>query len=283
MDLSDLLRRRIPPEPWSEGEKIPWHDPDFSRRMLAEHLSGEHDAASRRAEKIDRHVEWIHNDLLGGRTGRVLDLGCGPGLYSQRLARRGHECVGIDFAPASIDHAVEQADGEGLSITYRREDIRQADFGRGCELVMLIFGEFNVFRPAEGEAILTKAHAALTGGGMLLLEPHTFQAVQGIGRAPSAWYSSESGLFSDRPHLCLEESFWDEAARTATTRYFIIDVADGSVTRHGATCQAYTDDEYRALLSKVGFEDVQLLPSLTGDPAGAQEGLFVITARKPAE
>ncbi|MBW7996213.1 MAG: hypothetical protein FVQ81_06515 [Candidatus Glassbacteria bacterium] len=39
-----------PPQPgslWSGQYKIPWNDPAFSRRMLIEHLSQEHDLASR--------------------------------------------------------------------------------------------------------------------------------------------------------------------------------------------------------------------------------------------
>ncbi|MEK9676502.1 MAG: class I SAM-dependent methyltransferase, partial [Chloroflexota bacterium] len=59
MKFSDVLNRKIPPEPWSEGEKIPWDEPEFSRRMLKYHLSQDSDAASRRTEIIDSHVEWI--------------------------------------------------------------------------------------------------------------------------------------------------------------------------------------------------------------------------------
>jgi len=45
VNLTDLINRKMP-EPWAE--KIPWDDPAFSERMLKEHLSQEHDAASRR-------------------------------------------------------------------------------------------------------------------------------------------------------------------------------------------------------------------------------------------
>jgi 2-polyprenyl-3-methyl-5-hydroxy-6-metoxy-1,4-benzoquinol methylase len=129
MNLTDIVRRTAVPEPWAEGEKIPWNDPDFSARMLQEHLSQEHDAASRRFEKIDRHVAWIHTHGLGEKPSAILDLGCGPGLYASRLARRGHTCVGIDFGPASIAYARAQAEREGLACTYRLEDLRTADFG----------------------------------------------------------------------------------------------------------------------------------------------------------
>jgi hypothetical protein len=38
MDLSNLIERTPVPVPWAEGEKIPWHEPGFSQRMLREHL-----------------------------------------------------------------------------------------------------------------------------------------------------------------------------------------------------------------------------------------------------
>ena len=281
MNLMDLISRKTPPGPWAEGEKIPWDDPAFSERMLAEHLSQGHDAASRRLGKIDAHVRWIHGELLGGRPMRILDLGCGPGLYTSRLAALGHECAGIDFAPASIRHAAEQAERRGLRCTYHQADIREADYGTGFGLVMLIFGELCVFSPADAKLILAKAHAALRAGGLVLLEPHTFDAVRRMGgRAPS-WQGRASGLFSDRPHLYLAESFWDEAGRTATTRCYIIDAETGEVTRHASTAQAYTDDQYRDLLAERGFEDIRFFPSLTGVEDATQADYLAIAARKP--
>lgn len=78
------------------AHKIPWNDPAFSARMLAEHLSQAHELASRRTETIARQVAWIHDALLGGRPSRVLDLGCGPGLYSYAAAIRVIDREGID-------------------------------------------------------------------------------------------------------------------------------------------------------------------------------------------
>jgi 2-polyprenyl-3-methyl-5-hydroxy-6-metoxy-1,4-benzoquinol methylase len=171
--------------------------------MLNEHLSQEHDAASRRFKIIDKHVEWIHNQVLNRKPTRILDLGCGPGLYTNRLARLGHRCVGIDFSPASIAYAREQAEGADLECKYSQQDIRTAAYGEEYGLVMSIFGEFNVFHQDEAKGILARAFGALLPGGYLLLEPHTFETVVELGQQPSSWYSSEKGLFSEQPHLCL--------------------------------------------------------------------------------
>lgn len=280
MDLLKFVNRAGVRDAWDGDGKIPWHEPGFSGRMLAEHLSQEHDAASRRAATIEKHVEWIHTEVLSGRQTKILDLGCGPGLYTSRLAKLGHECVGIDYSPASVAYAVEQANGDGLRCSYRCEDIRTAEYGTGFGLVMLIFGEFNTFRPADAREILEKANAALAGDGVILLEPHTLEIVRQLGQQPPSWYSAPSGLFSERPHVCLEEHFWDAARRTSTTRFSIVDAATAEVTQHASSTQAYTDDEYRSALRECGFEDIRFSASLTGVEDGSQEGLFAITARK---
>jgi SAM-dependent methyltransferase len=258
--------------------------------MLREHLTQDHDAASRRFELIDQHVAWLHREVLSGNPTRILDLGCGPGLYSSRLARLGHQCVGIDFSPASIAYAKEQAEREGLACTYRHEDIRAAEFGiadvgaagvsAGYGLAMLIFGEFNVFKPTDARAILRKVHAALDEDGQLVLEPHTFSWMRAMEAEATSWHSAESGLFSEKPHIYLYECFWHAEAQATTQRYFIVDAASGEVTRHAVSMQAYTDAQYESLLAECGFADIQFYPSLRGIEDESQQQLLAIVARK---
>ncbi|MBI4788748.1 MAG: hypothetical protein HY782_17085 [Chloroflexi bacterium] len=142
---------------------------------------------------------------------------------------------------------------------------------------MLIFGEFNSFRCGYAKSILEKVHKSLGENGRLLLEAHTFAAVRARGERPSTWYSTMNGLFSDRPHLCLTEHFWDREQNTATDRYFILDGMTGEVTRYAASMQAYTDEQYQALLEECGFAGVTFHPSLAGDtnPAASEYGTII--------
>ncbi|MHC4562681.1 MAG: class I SAM-dependent methyltransferase [Planctomycetota bacterium] len=279
--LLDIVNRKLPPTPWEEGDCIPWSDPAFSERMLKEHLCQDYDAASRRTEKIDEQVAWIHGDLLGGQPTKVLDLTCGPGLYTSRLARLGHECVGIDYAPAAIPYAEDCARREGLACRYRLEDIRQAVVGEDFGLAMMINGQFNVFSRPDARAILAKAYAALASGGRLLLEPQTFAHVEAEGRQGAKWHSAEAELFSDRPHLWLQENFWHAEIQANTERYFIIDAATGEVTRHAQSNEAYTDEQFHEMLIEAGFENVRLLPSLTGVEDESQSWSLVVVGQKP--
>ena len=84
--ILDLIKRKAVPEPWAEGDNIPWSEPGFSERILAEHLSQAHDAASRRFEIIDKHAEF---SILGGPAGDRRSYGafrCVAGTYGFALS-----------------------------------------------------------------------------------------------------------------------------------------------------------------------------------------------------
>ena len=237
---------------WHGAYKIPWDDPDFSRRMLVEHLTQDHDLASRRAEWIDKQVAWIHDDLLGGQRVSILDLGCGPGFYSHRLTMRGHRCRGIDFGPASIEYA-QQHNPDESRCTFVLGDIREVAFGGPYDLAMILYGELNVFSPAEALTILRKARGALGPSGRLIVEMQTPEAVQRTGLSEPAEQESESGLFSDSPHHCRTESQWLPDQQAAVQTFHITEADSERPQEFRSTTQAWPDRNLIELLTNAGF------------------------------
>ncbi len=277
--ILDIVDRTLVPAPWSEGDNIPWDDPEFSERMLAEHLSQEHHLASRKSGTINQQVEWIFSEVLGSRPVRVLDLACGPGLYALRLAGKGCDCVGIDFSPASIRHAQEIAASEQKSCTFHHADVRAGEFGDGFDLVMMVYGQFNVFPRDQGVEILENAHNALKPRGTLLLEFQTLEQIQAEGEVGPSWYSAESGLFSPEPHLVLQENFWDADARASTIRFSVIDARTGAVSTYALSNEAYTVEELSDAIRSAGFKSVERFPALSGTADSTEQSLPVVVAR----
>ncbi len=245
--------------------------------MLREHLDQTHDRASRTADTIEAHVDWIFRELLASEPAQVIDLGCGPGLYTERLAQRGCHCLGVDISPASIGHARRTAEERGSNCTYLLGDIESVDLGTDRDLAMLLFGEFNTFPRARAAPLLGRVARCLRPGGALLLEAHTFGAVVEEGDRDRRWYTATDGLFSARPHLVLHEHAWEPASATATTRFHVVDDA-GEVHEFTDTLHALTDDEYRAALTAAGFESptVHAHVGAFTDPA-----MLVVVARVP--
>ena len=279
--ILDIVHRTPEPAPWSEGDNIPWDDPEFSERMLAEHLSQEHQLASRRSETIDRHVQWIFSEVLGSRPARLLDLACGPGLYTHRLAGVGCHCVGIDFSPASIRYAGDATGGEATpgSCTYRLADVRDGSFGKDFDFVMMLYGQFNVFPRDVALEILKETRAALKPGGRVLLEVQSPEEIQRGGEKAGSWYSARSGLFTGTPHLVLQENFWHSDVGASTTRFMVIDARTGDVSCHALSNEAYTEQELDRALRSAGFKDVERFPSLTGKIVDPDQDLPVVVAR----
>ena len=121
--------------------------------------------------------------------------------------------MGIDFSPAAVAFAKAQVEEAGLDCTLIQRDIRTADVWQ-----RLWVGHADIWRiqriSAGGSSRHPgKAYHALTPGGVLLLEPHTYAQIVALGEEPASWYSAASGLFSATPHLGLQENGWDE--RTA--------------------------------------------------------------------
>ena len=90
--------------------------------MLAAHLDPTNDLASRRPETIDRSVDWLMQTLNLESGDALLDLGCGPGLYASRFARKGVQVTGVDYSRRSIDYAVAYAQEHDLDICYRYQN-----------------------------------------------------------------------------------------------------------------------------------------------------------------
>jgi 2-polyprenyl-6-hydroxyphenyl methylase/3-demethylubiquinone-9 3-methyltransferase len=99
---------------------------------------------------------------------RVLDIGCGGGLLSEALARRGADVTGIDLSPGMIEVARLHAQDQGLALEYR--------LASAPELARTAAGTFDVIvcmelieHVEDPAALLAAAAALLRPGGQLFL------------------------------------------------------------------------------------------------------------------
>lgn len=276
MNINKLISQHLPIRLSPNESKIPWNDADFSQRMLENHLSQEHDWASRKLAVIERQVDWLCSQLAPGA--KVLDLGCGPGFYTQLLAKRGFCCTGVDFSPASIAYAQQQAQAAGLDIDYQLLDVRSYRPTKKFDFIMMTFGELNVFSTADAKSLLKHCANWLMPNGKLLVEVHSFDEVKRQGQAEPGWQRHSQGLFLDAPHLLLTEHAWDEALQTSSTLFWVIE-ENGKVARFGSRMQAWQDEEYLQLLNECGFNKIQRIDTAVWPSSNTFEGkLYTLMA-----
>lgn len=261
--------------PFAADRGLPWNDPGFSRRVLDVHLSQEHDRASRRFQIIDQQVAWLHETLLDGRSGRVLDLGCGPGFYTHRLAQRGHRCTGLDFSPAAIDFARGQANQAGEKTLYQKVDLRTAEFGSDFDLILMLFGEFNTFAPDEAIELLRRIQSALAPSGHFVVELQFSEDIRACGESSPDWSVESNGPFAEGPYLMLHESQWHTEQRVTTERFWIF--SERSDTQvYTLDTQAYSDQALEQIFMQAGLSITGRYESLTPNEE-SEVDLFAVT------
>jgi ubiquinone/menaquinone biosynthesis C-methylase UbiE len=59
---------------------------------------------------------------------RVLDVGCGTGNFSVKLAQRGHRVVGIDVSAAMLHVAAKKREAEALTVEFAHMDAHRLGF-----------------------------------------------------------------------------------------------------------------------------------------------------------
>ena len=168
---------------------------------------------------------------------------------------RGHRCHGIDFGPASLEYA-QQHNSDESRCKFVLGDIRKVAFDGPYDLAMILFGELNVFSPAEALAILRKVQADLTPRGSLIVEMQTPEAVERVGRSEPFERQSDSGLFSDRPHHCRTESQWLAEQQVAIQTFHVTEASGGRTQEFHSTTKAWPDRDLIGLLTNAGFHEV---------------------------
>jgi len=95
----------------------------------------------------------------------VLDVGCGGGVLAEPLARLGGTVTGIDLAPAALDVARRHAEGQGLAIDYRWEDLA-ATVARGARFDLVVASEVIEHVPDQA-GFASRLAAATAPNGVL--------------------------------------------------------------------------------------------------------------------
>ncbi|MBM7067283.1 bifunctional 2-polyprenyl-6-hydroxyphenol methylase/3-demethylubiquinol 3-O-methyltransferase UbiG [Actibacterium sp. 188UL27-1] len=97
---------------------------------------------------------------------RILDIGCGGGLLSEPMARRGADVVGADAAPRNIPVAQVHAEQSGLTIDYRHTTAE--DLAAAGEQFDVILNMEVVEHVSDPLAYLTACQRLLKPGGLMV-------------------------------------------------------------------------------------------------------------------
>ncbi len=222
MNITELITKMGKPVLYEKGTAFMWTDEHISKQLLNIHLNPDIDLGSRKKATIQKTANWIL-ETLGKKNATILDLGCGPGLYAEIFAQKGHKVTGVDISENSINYACNNAETKGLDIDYINAsylDIEPEE--NKYDLVTLIYTDFGVLLPEERKRLLSIINKSLKPGGLFIFDVLNDKNLY-KKTAPKNWEAAGTGFWKSTPYIALSESYLYDMEKVILYQHFVID------------------------------------------------------------
>jgi ubiquinone/menaquinone biosynthesis C-methylase UbiE len=250
MNIKEIISKTKKPPIYEKGSAVMWTDPYISQQALQIHLHPDIDLGSRKHTTIKSTVEWLlaqtNNEQMA-----ILDLGCGPGLYTELFAKKGHEVTGVDFSENSIRYAKQEAQKKGLDITYLHQNYLKLDVPENSfDLVTLIYTDLGVLNPDERNILLANIRKALMPGGVFIFDVLNDKDLD-KKVSPKNWEVAEGGFWRANSYMALSESFLYEEEKVVLSQHVVAEENRTEVYRFWT--HFFSHEDISNMLSPQGF------------------------------
>lgn len=265
------------PPIFEAGETVFWNHPHISKWLLKAHLNPDNNIGSRKHKTIDMEIEHLIKSKIFKPGDKVLDLGCGPGLYSNKLAKMGIKVTGIDLSQRSIEYAQKESEVNGTEIDYLCSDFFEVNFLKEFDGILQVNGELNTFSNMRRDELFTKLWRALKPDGHLIFDVTT-RNLRSKNLLNNGWCFLESGFWRDIPHLILEQGYDYPEESVYLNRHIILD--EQGIADYRFWFRDYTLKQLQAIVEKFGFKIIHVWNDLIGNGYRKDGDWIAIVAKK---
>lgn len=204
---------------------------------------------------------------------RILDVGCGTGVFLEKAVNAGFDATGIDASPEMIAVASKRVAADRVCVA-RMQELTECET---YDAIVSLSWSFNyVSSFVEAKDVLNRFFTALKPGGRLILQiAHAPNATGTLNedREPGPDGQPDAVLFLYRFNQVSESP----GEMRAEYVYGCKSSAELLFEEHQLA--AADANEVAARASQVGFQEVELFDSWRGDPMAQSVNVFLLAVR----
>ncbi len=273
--MFDLLKKAENVARFEKGDRQFWQEPYISEQLLTTHLSQEVELASRNWSFIQKSAAFITTNLVEAGE-RVIDFGCGPGLYCQLLGGE-HQVTGVDFSERSIAYATSTAQKMGLSINYHCLNYLEWQGDQSYDLALMIYCDYGALDPRERQRVLKNISGSLKVGGKLFLDVFSIAKYQKVVETRD-WYSvSGPGFWCQQEHSVVSQV--KKYSDFAVLEQSIVLTVDKTEV-YNIWYQYFDQTRLKCELNAAGFEVIEWMADVAGGSFQKTSQTVALVARK---
>jgi 2-polyprenyl-3-methyl-5-hydroxy-6-metoxy-1,4-benzoquinol methylase len=275
-ELKEINSRPAPFQFYTADEL--WANEHTSKQMLEYHLNEAIDVSSRNKNFIERSAEWIVYHFGVDDKTAIADFGCGPGLYTTRLAERGAAVTGIDFSGNSLKYAKQVAEQKGLTINYVHTNYLYFETTHRFDLITMIMCDFCALSPDQRKIMLSNFSSLLKPCGTVLLDVYSLNSFNQKKESATYELNQLNRFWSPEDYYCFVNTFKYDKEKVTLDKYTIIEESRTRVVYNWL--QYFSKGSLSEEFNKNGFKIESFYSNVAGESFDPEATEFALVAKK---
>lgn len=206
---------------------------------------------------VDYIEEIYHKEGLNPKT--VLELACGTGNITNRLAKRRYNIVGVDISSEMLTFAKSKAHDMGIEVKYLNQDMRELDYNKKLDSILCLCDGFNyILEDDDLLSVFKRVHSLLKEDGLFIFDISSYYKLSEI--LGNNIYAEN---FEDVSYIW--ENYFDEETSICELDLTIFKRKKELFERHQESHyqRAYKVEEIFSILNKIGFKNIRMYKAFT--------------------
>lgn len=221
-------------------------------------------------EQTEKEVDFLIKELAIQNKTAVLDLACGHGRHTNRLAKTGCKITGLDMSKDFLKQARKEARKNKVAVNYILADMRKITYREVFDKILLLFTSFGYDNEADSLKLLKRIANALKPKGLLCLDlRNKDNLVQGLPKYTVI--EKDKGFMQDHLSINLVNS------RLHIKRKYCV---NNKVTPVNFSFRVYSYPEIKETLKQAGFMVKSVYGNWDGDALTIDSKRMIIIAQK---